>query len=101
MGIVTLLGYVLSAAAHTSAEITAPETSTIHAALSNVDAGTQQEEGVPVNGHCHACSVMGMSMPVPCKAFCRSTHRVIWPFLESSAASLAARVEPPPPRRLA
>lgn len=100
MGIVTVLGYILSAAAHTPPEITVQEPSIVHVALADVAVETQQEEGAPVNGHCHACSIMGMSTPAPSAALGRSAHRVNWPFLESSTASLAARVEPPPPRRL-
>ena len=99
VGIVALLAHLLSTAAHASAEIVKPEPSIVHAALLTIDPGTQHEESAPANGHCHACAVMGMTTPAPSAAFGRSAHRVNWPFLESSTASLATRVEPPPPRR--
>lgn len=99
VGIVTLLGYILSAA-HTPVAIVVQEPSIIHVSLAHVAVQTQQEEDAPVNGHCHACSIVGMSTPAPSAAFGRSAHRVNWSFLESSTTSLAARVEPPPPRRL-
>lgn len=95
--VITLLVYVVSAAAHLAAEVTSlqPE---IALTAPTTDACEPSCQGMSPDRHCHECSIFWILIPeqltfVPISENCSS-----WPLSDDVHSGLAGRVDPHPPR---